>query len=310
METPSADHSWPDLIWVGGMSRSGTTLLCAMLESSSSIAMAAELFGPRTVNLGVELDRIPDLHTCGPQELLMLSATSDLDDTEFGKTLQRWSRGGLTGVDLLHARSQCTVADHTSVLYQATFYAHAMRSRARREGRSFFGMKWNTGGPNAALENFADCRMIAMTRHPSDIVHSHHRVGMEKPPAAVLTAWAKTVRTYARLATHHPQQVTLIRYEDLIRDPRGTVQKHLTVLGLPFEDSMLRHETSESAILRGQHLNHATLNRPVQRPEHAIPRSPLHLPDDLADADRALVVEQMAAIGYSDSAVLERPHNA
>jgi protein-tyrosine sulfotransferase len=87
---------------------------------------------------------------------------------------------------------------------------------------------------------FPDLRVIHILRDGRDVVGSFMRIYKDALPATA-RHWVKAVRAARAFGARHPGQYLEIRYEDLVRSPRETIQGVATFLGLTFDERMLRH---------------------------------------------------------------------
>ena len=87
---------------------------------------------------------------------------------------------------------------------------------------------------------FPDLQVIHMLRDGRDVVQSFLRVSDAGLPYFA-RAWLRAVRTARAFGARHPAQYLELRYEDLVREPRATVERVAAFLDLAFDERMLRH---------------------------------------------------------------------
>ena len=106
---------------------------------------------------------------------------------------------------------------------------------------------------------FPNCRFVICVRDPRDFLLSykgrwrvtseHHKARLASLYHPVLTSmlWRATMRQGRRLRERYPDRFTVVRYEELVTQPREVVQQLCAALGLSFEPSMLAVESHNSS---------------------------------------------------------------
>ncbi len=301
-------ENWSGLLFVGGISRSGTTILCTALDSSPEVSMGAELMGQPGTDMPEIVASIPDLAERDTASLLQYAVKLRGEPVR-RRAMVLWARAGLTGSDLITASDLIQHTPLDDPMYQAKFAAYATRERSRREGTSWFGFKWNNGNVAGAKETFPESKFIAIIRHPSDVLRSGQQAGksFDKDPEQVIKAWATTAERYEQFAARFPHDFARIRYEDLVTWPEWSLRSQLDHLQVPFHDAMAHHEDYDSVILSGRHINEAALRRPIQVPKSVLPKSTLEVPAELPEAWRQTLGEQLDSLGYTLGSVRPLP---
>jgi Sulfotransferase family len=147
-------------------------------------------------------------------------------------------------------------------------------------------------------EHFPAARFIHVVRHPLDVVASLIRQpwGPNDPLAAGML-WLRGVRACAEAASFHVDTMLVVRLEDLIDEPAGTVEKIASYLGVAEHPDMLRF-THRAQAISEQNVHpsgHAGLARPLATTRH--------WRDDLSESDAAhtwsLVGSTAERFGYS-----------
>ena len=126
--------------------------------------------------------------------------------------------------------------------------------------RSFLGqMKRDAGGADKRLVGaavhrhfdrlltlFPAARFIHLVRDPRDVARSWIEFGWSGNAWAAGREWDALERLWDRVAVAiPPERVHALRFEDLVRDPRGALEAICAFLGVPYAESMLRyHERS------------------------------------------------------------------
>lgn len=119
------------------------------------------------------------------------------------------------------------------------------------EGKARWGCKSTFTVHHVAdvLAERPDARFLWLVRDPRDVAVSSKR-SVFNPFHPYLTArlWENQQRiAFAEWERRGPGVVHLIRYEDLVSEPRATLERMCDFLGEPFETPMLSHDSSVTA---------------------------------------------------------------
>jgi hypothetical protein len=208
-------------ILIGGLERTGTSLIFALLASHPRVAMTRRTnwwtyFDGRFGDLGREdaLRRILD-------EMRRYRRHRKLQP-DFEQLEADFRRG---------ERSYCRLFDLLESQY------------AQRVGRPRWGDKslHTERYANRVFECFPEARIIHMIRDPRDRYASvlkrwrSQRGGVGSATAA----WLGSIELGRRNVERHPDRYRLLLYEDLVRDPEGELRAICEFIGEPFAASML-----------------------------------------------------------------------
>jgi hypothetical protein len=84
---------------------------------------------------------------------------------------------------------------------------------------------------------------ILVVRHPFDIIASMIEMKMDRVIPTLMAHRAIHVRTYIEsgleYCEEHPSRSSIVRYEALVSDPRGTLERLLAHIGEEFDPAML-----------------------------------------------------------------------
>lgn len=245
----------PDPIFVRGMSRSGGTLMCTLLDAHRDIAMSYELYpnllaSEAPIDLAVVADRIerakPD------RKLAALLPTKGLHTF-----LLRVGRGGISFADAArlmrqHAKEGRTLADLAGRFRLIELFGLA---KMKREGKRRWGMKC-TGAYDDYLAAFPRAQFLDMLRDGRDVLASQLNTGsFEATPSELARSWTRTHERFEELIASHPRQFRLVRYEDLTQTPDLELRALCEFLSLPFDDAMLRHNELDLTVFKASHLS-------------------------------------------------------
>lgn len=209
-------------VLVGGADRSGTTLMYALLASHPALAMV------RRTNLWRWFDgRYGDL--ADPSNL-----DRCLDD------LVRYQRLEVLQPDPDRLRRELLEGPATyGRLFDLLLRHHAERCGAPRWGDKSLHTEHHVDRVFAA---FPDARVIHMLRDPRDRWASvRHRPDSDAHQIGSSTGrWVQSARAAARNRRAHPGRTLVVRYEDLVADPAGTMRRVCDFIGEDYVPSMLQ----------------------------------------------------------------------
>ncbi|MQA87558.1 MAG: sulfotransferase [Streptosporangiales bacterium] len=269
-------------VFVGACPRSGTTLLRTMLNSHPELALPLE--------------------TRFLMEAWEARASfGDLSDADRRRQLARWifrrkrTRWHRLGVDQRPAIARLVSAPPTIGSLLGTCFL----MYAEHHGKP----RWGDKRPmydqhlDAIFAMFPDAQFVHLVRDPRATVASVRRVGWSGGDVVAPTElWGRSLRAVdawrGRLA---PDQLLEIRYEDLVIEPRATMERVCGFLGLAPEgiDSMLAfHERGDVP----QNRHHWQVSRPVTAASVRGWEKTLDAPE-VAFVERALGA-QMRRYGY------------
>lgn len=240
-------------IFVHGMSRSGTTLLCSVLNSHPDIAMGYELY-PSLLSKNNKT-----YYDC----LEILFYLRNLDPTNIFNELhalglEKISRfaacvghSGLSVSDIADVLWYCSdsklrIVDEASILM---LYMHLSSVKCYRESKSIWGAK-ASGNPDLYKSCFPNSSYVYIVRDPRSIYYSQKTNGSFDPQVAQLfTNWSKKYQYFMRLAAD--QKTIIVKYEDLVLNPESVLRRLCNYSGISFSKNMMSHSDSSNTL----HLN-------------------------------------------------------
>jgi len=248
----------PEAIFIVGVSRSGTTLLRRILETSPEIAIATEnhFLGHVLPHEGARyyFRRLGDLG----DDAVVHRLVGYVYSGEFQRRSRwrevspywRWLTREVTPAEFEHA----LLAGERS---ERGLFIALMRVYADHLGRPVMGEKTpaHLAYVDTLLDWFPHARVVHMLRDPRAVYVSElqRRRGKPRRPyswlmkaplafQAVLLwqttwAWADAARRHSRLVRRYPDRYRLVRFEDLVTDPDDTVPALFGFLGVPLPDN-------------------------------------------------------------------------
>lgn len=267
--------------FISGEGRSGTTLLTVILNQHSEISSGPELHfrGPR--NLGPDIIKAIQMSRDNPQ-----LNSSDLRPGSWQKAafqfVKRVKRMGLEPDFLETVTKNFLQSQNTKIASfdeRFALVSNLLSEVALRVDASVAGIKVMRDITifSEYLKNSPESIFVHIVRDGRDVLASQvidHPSWGYKTPAQAGSMWAKTCDIAVNRIPS--KNVYLLRYEDLVIDPRKTLEPLLGVLGFSWENSLLRHhEPIKIQAVSFGHASASQVHQPVN--SNAIGRHKLEL---------------------------------
>lgn len=222
--TPDPTGSPAGPVFIGGLDRTGTSLIYALLASHPSIAMSR-----RTNWWTFFYDRFGDL----------------ADDANLDRclaTMRRYRRHRRLDPDWERLRADFVAGERG----YARLFALMEEQHAARLGRPRWGDKslHTERYADRVFEHFPDARIIHMVRDPRDRYASVLKrwKKVRGGAGASTAAWIASIQLGERNRQRHPDGYRLLRYEDLAARPEETLRDICAFIGEPYDPRMLAME--------------------------------------------------------------------
>lgn len=253
------------MVFVCGMSRSGTTLLTTILDSHSRIEMGYELIPPaklRLKELADALDRgmeladgdwtrcAPALRKAGQQSaatFFLRSLRMGLDEQTTRDVLQDLVDSGMDEVKNLD--------DRLKVAWKL------IKAKAEIARPELYGFKLNVPSVATVASSFSSGWFVYILRDPRDVVASHIKRGFKRTTEQVCIAWNNYLKGFCTLQKQRPQSCALVRYEDLVTRPRRALNWLMSRLPVKMEENQFQFHASGASVHGGLHPNAEQLSR-------------------------------------------------
>lgn len=224
-------------VFIGGCSRSGTTLLGALLGAHSRCICVPEM--PFKFDLLTRLDW-----------------SGGVDGDELARLLRPMSKFRQWGISAGRLAALC---EREGSDYDRTI-DHIVALYVDRVGKGDVD-RWVDHSPenikhvNALHARFPDARFLHIVRDGRAVTASllKLRWGPNTVPAAA-RHWAQALGYGLAAEARHPDLVKRVRYEELVREPPAVLREICAFLGLEHEEQLGRH--TEFAIPRGTFSQH------------------------------------------------------
>ncbi|MDC1231317.1 sulfotransferase [Octadecabacter sp.] len=266
-------------IFVRGMSRSGGTLLCTLLDAHPAVSFSFELY-PALLLLSEPVD----LRALGAQmkKAGVLKSAAKLAPTpKFQTFINRLPRGGLDAADFGAVLIQ--LADEGIALTDIEGCLRAVQLccelKQTRENTQRWGAKCNSS-VNEYLEAFPAAQFVAILRDGRDVLSSQQNTGAFKPdPAGLAQSWTKLHQRFFKLQDAMPKQIMVVKYEDLTSAPIATTQHLCEFLNLRYVDKMQTFYKQDLTVFKANHLSGARISSKIDTTKIGRWREELSLED-------------------------------
>lgn len=253
-------------LFVCGMSRSGTSLLAAVFDAHPAVSMAYELLPGPLGNLESAATRLEDaIAVVGDQPRAVGRHLTERADSAFAKFVRRCGRTSVAPselVGLLREQRRLGKRHLYGVARQAELAMRVVELRRCRESTSICGFKINTSGVASVRRIFPDAQFVYILRDPRDVVASHFDRGFDRSLKQIAHAWNQYARRFLAFARAHPERAWWVRYEDLVRRPRETLEPLLNQVGPGFHPDVLEFFRPEKGSIHAfGHANSTELRR-------------------------------------------------
>ncbi|CAN5826123.1 sulfotransferase [soil metagenome] len=301
----------PEAIFVVGVSRSGTTLMRTVLETSERIAIAMEnhYVGHLVRGYGAreQFRRLGDpADDASIRKIVDFVYSGEMQRHSRLREISPFWRWLIREIPPAELEQRLLAAERT----ERGLFAALLRSYADFHGRPVMGEKTpaHLAFADTLLEWFPRSKLVHIMRDPRAVYVSDTRRRRDRPtkpyswlmrlPLAfeavmvvqTVLAWSGAARRHRRLARAHPEHYTMIRFEDLVRRPDEVLPSLFEFLGVALPASV----TDVKVVSRGFMLGEAGFDAGAadrwQEQIHPV-------------ADRALRLllgRSMRRLGYSD----------
>lgn len=252
----------PQHVFVYGMSRSGTTLVTAILDAHPEISMGYELLPKGLGDPGVAARRIRETRTDDAEACA--EALRAVDEEQLAVYVLRSARCLVwppEAADVLESLAADGVTEVASLAERTAVSRRVTDVKARKEGTTITGWKLN----NPAIGRFdkivEDAAYVCILRDPRDVWRSHVENDFDRSVDQVASTWRRYLETFERFAAKNPDRCHLVRYEDLVNNPGPELDRLCERLGIRRDPAMDSFFDSKASVLRGGHANSDLLSK-------------------------------------------------
>lgn len=254
---PAEQPTDPEAIFIVGVSRSGTTLLRRVLETSDRVAIATEnhYLGHLVEREGARhyFRRLGDLaDDATVRRIVELIYSGEFQRRSRFREVSPYWRWLVANVPQPHMERRLLAAERSERGVMAAF----MRAYADHLGRPIMGEKTpaHLNHVETLLDWFPNGRVVHMIRDPRAVFVSdrHRRRGKPRKPYSWLMklpllfdavmllqttwTWAAAVRRHRQLERRYRGRYLLLRFEDLVSRPEIHLPRLFAFLGVPMPE--------------------------------------------------------------------------
>lgn len=262
LDTPLEESA---MLFPCGMSRSGTTLLTTVLDSHSQISLGYELIPPKLPGPLVLKQALEEgMNLCNGDFEKCGTALRNSGKKDLGLFMTRCYRAGIALDDLREILSKM----HKEGLKEISTFKERLAIAYRiagqkkiKEGTIIFGFKLNSPSVEEAFKLFPGGYFIYIIRDPRDVVASHIKRGFNRTTNEICRAWNNYIKSFEKFHSKHSDISLIIRYEDLVSQPRKIITEIFEKLQLNIEEEVFQFYESKASVHQGGHPNMENLRK-------------------------------------------------
>ena len=247
-----------------GVSRSGTTLLSAVLDAHSKVCMGYEMLFPALPGVNYIIDQLENVRSESVDLRRAGSLLRKQGLTDLGKWISRCYRLGLGVDDLLSVLEEYRDEHGDSLDQHGDRLLLIQRVLSVPEvcgDATYVGFKVTDDAFEAYLKYFPESLFVYILRDPRDVYASLKNANFGVSLDAACARWVKGVKSFTKFQKQHPEQCRLVRYEDIVADPALALAPVFEMAGLEMEDDVLEFHQSKARILDSSHPNASNLKK-------------------------------------------------
>ncbi len=263
----------PEAVFIGGVPRSGTTLMRTVLQKHSRIAIADEnhFMGHMLPRLGVrhDLRRFGDLHDDANVRRFVAHLYGPFMEGSRLREVSPYWRWLTMRVPREEVEARILRGERS----ERGVFTALLRTYADRRSRAIYGEKTpaHVRWAGELLDWYPTARFIQMIRDPRAVYRSEvkrrrahavtfpYRYVVRVPLllrafclAEVCWAWIDAVHRHRALTRAYPDRYRLVRFEDLVATPETEIPAICAFLGVPFVPRMLEQEVVSQGDRQGE----------------------------------------------------------
>ena len=247
------------VILVCGMSRSGTTLLCTILDSHSRISMGYELISPKIASVAKLRSILAGaLGTSGgnlPKAGKIIQKTGQ---KETGKFIIRCHRAGIYTKDMTEVLETVTgkgIRSLKPIKNRLALASEIAQKAMHRKKADFCGFKYTSTAFDIACKLFPEAFFVFICRDPRDVAASHIERNFARTVTGICKAWNHHANRFMHFSSRYPEKCNMVKYEDLVSKPAETINRIFEILPLEVEDGLINFQDSDASIYKSSHPN-------------------------------------------------------
>ncbi len=262
-------------VFVNGMSRSGTTLMNALLDVHPDIAMSYELYPNYLTGHGDVIEKPIDFSAMAyilrnlpkDEAYRLLQQHEKGDYADFVRYMACAGHSDLSPRDIGDLLKEYLKIYNTIHTYEDSlrFLGVCARLKMKRLNKNLWGAK-SQGKFEKYTSVWQKAKFIYMMRDGRDILASQMNTGSFNPETEkVAKAWVDRIKRFKNLMQRNEINGIVVKYEELAFNTEKTLRQTCDEIGIPFHGNMLNHSKHDISLLhepRGQ-LSAAQVAKPI-----------------------------------------------
>jgi hypothetical protein len=252
------------MIFPCGVSRSGTTLLSAILDAHSSICMGYEILFPRINNISQIYSNLENIQGDAANLREAGSLIRKSGSLQLGKWISRCDRLGISFDDLSSALIEHKETSGESLVNLRSRVMLIKRildiSKARKNA-SITGFKITDSSFESYLSFFPNSYFVYILRDPRDVYSSLKEREFKITLEQACRSWNKGIESFEDFRAKNPDKAFIVLYEDLVKSPQKEIEVLFERLRLPVENQVIQFHQSQARILNTSHPNASKLRK-------------------------------------------------
>ena len=246
-------------VFVRGLSRSGGTFLCTMLDAHPELAISYELY-PNLLQLEpatTTASLVEFLSVLQAVRAIKNISLEDFPTPKYRTYFVRLERGGVTkaeAVELLESAIESAL-DFSEIQDCGKFVEMCCSLKMLKEGKTHWGAKMNNR-IEQYIEQWPRVKCLDIVRDGRDVAASQIKLGtFGKSVEQIASAWKNTHSKFLKFQESHPRNVKVVRYEDLIYDSQNQIQKMCDFLEIAYSAKMLNYHKEKLTLFKATHIS-------------------------------------------------------
>lgn len=275
--------------FIVGSGRSGSTLLRRLLNNHTRIVIP-----PETYVLGLAIKRYRQQSTMRWNDLVEYVFSTFEFHPEF-KTFDLSLR------PLVNELKDASKENRNLAFMLNSFYHYYAQQHTGKDCELWADKTpVNTFSLERIYSVFPDAKFIHIIRDGCDVVSSYVTSGIYQSFEEAAKRWKMSVMLAEKFRKKHPETMLAIRYEDLVTEPKCTLQNICRFIGVEFEAQMLEERKIGDGKLGDveMHDHHANVLKPLTA--DSIGKGRALLPDDAKVKVQKIIGGQLKKLGYDN----------
>ncbi len=248
-------------VFVRGLSRSGGTFLCTMLDAHPQLAISYELY-PNMLQLeDDEITRSEKLNVFS-QALRACNSIKNIPaeaypGPKYRVFFIRLERGGLSYQEACTLFEEALEQQISFVTLEecCRFVEMCCTLKMRKERKLRWGAKMNNR-IDLYIKQWPKVKCIDIVRDGRDVAASQIQLGtFGKTAEQIATAWTHTHRRFLDFQESHPDNIKVIKYENLLFDSERYIREMCDFLKIDYSNTMLNYHKENLTLFDAKHIS-------------------------------------------------------